>query len=101
MSLLPPLGLPAVSPSSATIPAAKPVSWLGSAPGTTSPSGRVAGSDIVNQPENVTPSRTMLEVRRAVEAELLAGSQDSATDQTVPTGDAPERYAAIRQMLPV
>lgn len=101
MSLLPPLGLPPASPSSANIPAAKQVSGLGSAPTTASPSGRVAGSDIVNQPDNVTPSRTMLEVRRAVEADLLAKSQDSAKDQMAQTGDAPERYAAMRQMLPI
>ncbi len=107
MSLLPPLGLPVASPSGMVFLATKHASGLLTVSGTASPSGRIAGSDIVTQPDrvappdNVTPSRTTLEVRRAVEADMLARSEDAAAKPDLRTPDAPALYVAARQMLPV
>ncbi len=91
MSLLPPLSLPlGVSPgqSSASPPAS-------SASGTTSPSGRVTGPDIVTQVEPVTPSRIMLDLRQT-RAELLT-SPDLVT---LRAQEAARRYVAARKVGP-
>jgi len=109
MSFLPPLGLPVASlpgtPANAT-------SLPTSVAATASPSGRMDGADIVTQPQRVnavTPSRTMLEVRRAVEADMIARAEADAQAGTAmqaavmpaPEPDAQALYAAARKALPV
>jgi hypothetical protein len=57
----------------------------------------------------VTPSRTMLEVRRAVEADMIAraeanaqaGAATQAAVMPAPEPDAQALYAAARKALPV
>lgn len=106
MSFLPPLGLPVASlPGTASTTPSLPAPSL-PATATPSPSGRQGGADVVTQPQDttaVTPSRTMLEVRRAVEAELIANAQVSAAVIThpMPVTGAPQFYAAARKVLPV
>lgn len=109
MSFLSPLGLPVASlPGTTTTAPSLPAA----ASATPSPSGRLGGSDVVTQPQNnhaVTPSRTMLEVRRAVEAELIAraeanaqaGGATPAAAMPPPEPDAQALYAAARKALPV
>lgn len=89
MSLLPPLGLAMASLPGTTAPIlpTSPRGEAPSGPATPAASGRLAGPDMVNRADQVTPSRIMLEVRRAVAADLLAQA-NAAQD-----GDAPRTPA--------